>query len=113
MALADHNSVRGVAEAIHYGNQYDIEVIPAIEMDCTFSDHNLHLLGYGISVTDPRLNQIERAVKVQERSASSSIIENVKSLGIFFNVDHVMRLAVEGVVTGEMIAEVALADQRN
>lgn len=82
-------------------------------MDCTFSDHNLHLLGYGISVTDPRLNQIERAVKVQERSASSSIIENVKSLSIFFNVDHVMRLAVEGVVTGEMIAEVALADQRN
>lgn len=31
VALADHNSVRGVAEAIHYGNQYDIEVIPAVD----------------------------------------------------------------------------------
>ena len=113
VALADHNSVKGVSEAIRYGNQYDIEVIPAIEMDCTFKGCNLHLLGYGISVPNPRLNNIERAVKNQERSASSVMIEKVKALGIFFNVENVMKLAVEGVVTGEMIAEVALGDQRN
>ena len=113
VALADHNSVRGVSEAIRYGNQYDIEVIPAIEMDCTFKGCNLHLLGYGISVPNPRLNNIERAVKNQERRASSIIIEKVKALGIFFDVENVMNLAVEGVVTGEMIAEVTLDDQRN
>jgi predicted metal-dependent phosphoesterase TrpH len=113
VALADHNSVKGVSDAIRYGNQYHIEVIPAIEMDCTFKGYNLHLLGYGISVPNPRLNNIERAVKNQERSASSVMIEKVKALGIFFNVENVIKLAVEGVVTGEMIAEVALDDQRN
>jgi predicted metal-dependent phosphoesterase TrpH len=113
VALTDHNSVRGVAEAIRYGNQYGIEVIPAIEMDCTFSGHNLHLLGYGISIPNPRLLDIERDVKKLERSASSVMIEKVTTLGIFFNVGNVMKLAVEGVVTGEMIAEVALDDQRN
>ena len=113
VAVADHNSVRGVSEAIRYGNQYDIEVIPAIEMDCTFKSYNLHLLGYGISIPNPRLNDIEEAVKKQERSASSVMIEKMKSLGIFFNVENIMRLAVDGIVTGEMIAEVALADERN
>jgi predicted metal-dependent phosphoesterase TrpH len=36
VALTDHNSVRGVSEAILYGNQYDIEVI-SYQVECRFS----------------------------------------------------------------------------
>ena len=35
-ALADHNSVRGVEEAKLYADQWGIQLIPAIELDCTF-----------------------------------------------------------------------------
>lgn len=37
----------------------------------------------------------------------------VKDLGIYFEKEKVLALAIEGVVTGEMIAEVALKDKRN
>ena len=71
VALADHNSVRGIAEAQRSANELGLEFIRAIELDCQFEGVNLHLLGYGI---DPALSKFEK---------------------------------------NEMIAEAALADQRN
>lgn len=50
MALADHNSVRGVKEALEYGKEKNIKVISAVELDCTHGEHNLHILGYNIDV---------------------------------------------------------------
>lgn len=37
----------------------------------------------------------------------------MQNLGIHFEIEKVLDLAIEGVVTGEMIAEVALEDKRN
>ena len=50
MALADHNSVRGVKEALEYGKEKNIKVISAVELDCTHGEYNLHILGYNIDV---------------------------------------------------------------
>lgn len=48
-ALADHNSVRGIKDASLQADELGIQLIPAIELDCTFRDVDLHLLGYGIN----------------------------------------------------------------
>ena len=40
-------------------------------------------------------------------------MELVKNMGIAFDYDEVMSLSRNGAVTGEMIAEVALNDDRN
>ena len=42
-ALADHNSVRGIEEAKLYADQFGIQLIPAIELDCTFRGVDLHI----------------------------------------------------------------------
>ncbi len=113
VALADHNSVRGVEEAVAIGQSLGMEVISGVELDCTFMGYNLHVLGYGINVPNPQINTIETSVADQDRKASSIIMERVKEQGIYFEDDEVMALSIEGVVTGEMIAEVAMADHRN
>ncbi|WP_253200600.1 PHP domain-containing protein [Clostridium sp. CF012] len=113
VALADHNSVRGVMEAKLYADQFGLQLIPAIELDCRFRGVDLHVLGYGIDVTYEAFEKIEQSVYDQERLASRKRMVIVKQMGIAFDNNEVMKLSRNGVVTGEMIAEVALKDDAN
>ncbi|HCD45435.1 MAG TPA: phosphatase [Lachnoclostridium sp.] len=113
VALADHNSVRGIAKAQKSANELGIEFICAIELDCQFEGVNLHLLGYGIDPTLPEFEKNEKDILKKEQDASSKLINLVLDLGIHFDIEKVLDFAIEGVVTGEMIAEAALEDKRN
>lgn len=113
VALADHNSVRGIGDAQKSADELGIEFIRAIELDCQFEGVNLHLLGYGIDPTVPEFKKNEMDILKKEQDASSKLIHLVQDLGIYLEIEEVLDLAIEGVVTGEMIAEVALEDKRN
>lgn len=113
VALADHNSVRGIAEALESASRLGIEFISAIELDCQFEGVNLHLLGYGIDPTFAEFERNEKDILKKEQEASSKRMQLVQDLGFKFETEKVLALAIEGVVTGEMIAEVALNDKRN
>jgi predicted metal-dependent phosphoesterase TrpH len=48
IALADHDNVDGVPEAMAAGQKLGVEVIPAVELSVVWQDYqDLHLLGYG------------------------------------------------------------------
>ena len=111
-AIADHNAVRGVAEALHAADGTPLMIIPAIEMDCVLDGVNLHLLGYGIDYHAPVFDQIEEEVHQQEQEASALLMRLVRQLGIDFNDGVIAELAYDGVVTGEMICEAALIFDR-
>jgi len=113
VALADHNSVRGIGDAQKSANELGIEFIRAIELDCQFEGVNLHLLGYGIDPTVSEFEKNEMDILKKEQDASSKLIHLAQDLGIHFEIERVLDFAIEGVVTGEMIAEVALEDIRN
>ncbi|WP_353096018.1 hypothetical protein [Tissierella praeacuta] len=49
----------------------------------------------------------------KEQDASSKRIHLVQDLGIHFEIEKVLDFSIEGVVTGEMIAEIAIEDKRN
>lgn len=112
-ALADHNSVRGIKEAKLYATEFGIQLIPAIELDCTFRGIDLHVLGYGIDPNYADFKKVEQSVEDQEIKTSKKRMELVENMGIAFNYDEVMKLSRNGAITGEMIAEVALKDDNN
>lgn len=113
VALTDHNSVRGVEEAMFYAKQFHIQCIPAIELDCTFKGVDLHVLGYGIDTHCEEFGKIELDILKQEQNTSMKRMELIKELGIKFDYDKLMTMAIDNVITGEMIAEVAIKDERN
>lgn len=55
MALADHDNIEGVPEAMAEGERLGVEVIPAVELSAQ-SDTELHILGYFIDIKNKRLN---------------------------------------------------------
>lgn len=46
IAISDHNSVDGVAEAHEAGKKYGVSVIPAVELSTRFNNESIHILGY-------------------------------------------------------------------
>jgi 3',5'-nucleoside bisphosphate phosphatase len=59
MALTDHDTVSGVAEALRAGERHGVRVIPAVEISAIDSGaeepRELHILGYGIDHAGPQL----------------------------------------------------------
>ncbi|MCS4480968.1 hypothetical protein JQ038_05540 [Clostridium botulinum] len=71
-SITDHNCIRAIEEAKEYCTGKDIEMISAIELDCTIDKTNLHVLGYGIDYHNPIFHEIEEFITLQERVASKN-----------------------------------------
>ncbi len=46
VAITDHDSVEGIAEAVEAGRRHDIEVVPGVEIPLQFEQVTLDMLGY-------------------------------------------------------------------
>jgi predicted metal-dependent phosphoesterase TrpH len=59
LALSDHDTVSGVAEAVRAGERYGVHVVPAVEISAIDADaatpRELHILGYDIDYAGKQL----------------------------------------------------------
>ena len=112
MAIADHNSVAAIDEALKEAKEKGIIYIPAIEIDCTYQGINLHVVGYGIDYTNKIFNQLGQNILKQELTCSAKKLELTNALGFELTKDQLDNLSSNGVYTGEMFGEVLLNDSR-
>mgnify|MGYP002800014212 CR=1 FL=1 len=113
MAVADHNSCKAVQGEMAEAKKRGISCISAIELDCCYENVDLHVLGYGIDVTDSRFAELEENLADEERASSAPRLQMMRERGLVIDEKKAYDLAHYGYVTGEVIAEVALADPRN
>jgi len=82
IAITDHDSTEGVAEAIEATNAYsNLTVIPGIELGTENEDSELHLLGYFIDIEHPELQKtLEqfRSGRVDTARAMVKKLEEIK-----------------------------------
>ena len=113
MAIADHNSVRGVREACEEAAERGILCIPAIEIDTVFESVNIHVLGYGIDAKSEDFGKIEENITRQSKDASWKMLQETRKLGFSIATEELESLEnnvnFRGRWTGEMFAEVLLA----
>src|SRR6056297_608408 len=78
IAIADHDNVDGVSEALTAGRRAGIEVVPAVELSIVWGDRqDLHLLGYEIDPLDPALGRELRDFRDFRADRSRRILEKV------------------------------------
>lgn len=112
ISLSDHNSTQGVQYALKEAQKYNIHLIPAIEIDCTYNGINLHVLGYGINYKHDDFKDIENHIIEQELQCSLKKIELTNQLGFDIQQSQLDKLSKNGVYIGEMFGEVLLNDPR-
>ena len=81
VAIADHDSVAGVAEGVAAGTNCGIEVIPAVELSVQFrSWQDVHLLGYGMEWSDTVFLQKLNGFRGRREHRNIEILERVNEM---------------------------------
>lgn len=80
IAIADHDSVAGIAEAFLVGQSSGIEVLSAVELSTQFEEwHDVHLLGYGIDYHDESLLHNLNGFRWRREERNDEILELVNA----------------------------------
>lgn len=111
VAIADHNNIDAYEDVRVYANEKNIHLIPAVEIDCYYKNHPLHLLIYGLDRSNSNLKALCDRQFQLEIEASNERINRINELGFDLSVDDFKHLETP-VITPEDIAEVLLTDER-
>lgn len=105
MAVTDHDSVEGIAEAREASSDLAIEVIPGIEISANLDGHDIHVLGYMLDTNDPALQQALRQIREDRLTQGYAMVERLGALGYSIEWDRVMAIADGGSVGRPHIAK--------
>ena len=111
LAVTDHDSVLGVADAQARGAEIGVHVLPAVEFSTSRDRENdfrdFDIIGYGIDPTNPTLLATLNRLKDSRIEQKSRQVERLQSYGLRVPLDEVLALA-EGVPGRPHIAQIAL-----
>jgi 3',5'-nucleoside bisphosphate phosphatase len=82
VAITDHDTVAGVAEAMEAGLQYGIRVVPGVEISTSADGKDIHILGYGFQQDDPILLQRLESLREVRNRRNEEMIARLNGLGI-------------------------------
>ena len=78
IALADHDAVDGIDEALTAGTACGLEVLPALEFSVTFgSFSDVHILGYLLDHRDPGLGETLKEFRAKRETRSEAIVDKI------------------------------------
>ena len=98
IALTDHDSTAGIAEARKAGSKVGVDVITGIEMSTAFTRGELHMLGYLIDPENSTLrDQLQQFRDSRERRAET-IVERLQAAGIPITLERVLASAAGGAI---------------
>ena len=87
IALTDHDTADGLAEALAAGKQHDLPVIPGIEFTSSFDGTEVHLLGYGFDPASPALTDA-LAFSVQFRARRNrQVVQMLQNAGFAITLE--------------------------
>lgn len=96
LALTDHDSFFGVAEAIEEGKKCGVTIVPGIEISTSLEGHSIHVLGYFTNNEDPLWQERVASVINARDHRNVAMIAKLNELGINISLEE-----VEAIVSGE------------
>ncbi len=114
IAITDHDTVEGVAEAMRAGKELGVEVVPGIELSCYYQGREVHVLGYFIDIASASLAETIRAVTENRKARNHIIAERMAADGLPVSIDELKRRFPHTVIGrphfAEVLVEHGLAD---
>jgi predicted metal-dependent phosphoesterase TrpH len=109
LALSDHDTLAGVAEAIAEGERVGVRVIASIELNTESRWGDVHVLGYFLDPSDRALEDRLRWLRENRGRRIELMVENLNRLGYPLSLDRVMAIASGGALGRPHLAQ-ALAE---
>jgi predicted metal-dependent phosphoesterase TrpH len=108
IAVTDHDTTAGTAEALAAGREFGIEVIPGVEISAEFEEGACHVLGYFVDPDDVPLGEILLEARTGRDTRNVEILHRLAVLGLPVTMADVTGETEGGVVTRAHFARALL-----
>lgn len=108
IALADHDSVGGVEEALAAAAAAGLEVIPAVELSTLYRGGEVHILGYFVDWRDKELLEALDRILAAREGRARGMVERLQKMGVDVGWDEVRQKAGSAFVGRPHVAKVLL-----
>jgi predicted metal-dependent phosphoesterase TrpH len=105
IAITDHDSTEGVAEALAAGKTCQVEVIPGVEINTDVPGSEVHVLGYFVDHTDPTLRSELARLRDGRIGRARRMAEKLTEMGAAVNFQRILEIAGEGSVGRPHVAQ--------
>jgi predicted metal-dependent phosphoesterase TrpH len=95
-ALADHDTLAGVAEAVIAGERLGVRVIPSTELNTESEWGHVHILGYFLDPADTALEERLRWLRENRGRRIELMVEKLNALGYPITLARVLEIAQGG-----------------
>lgn len=104
IAISDHDTVAGIAEATAAGKRLGIEVVPAVEINTDIGAVEVHVLGYFIDWKSEKFEHQLLKLRNGRLERGKKIVEKLRALGIPITMDQVLAIAGSGSICRPHVA---------
>jgi hypothetical protein len=108
LALADHDTLAGIAEAVAAGRDLGVRIIPASELNTESEWGDAHILGYFIDPADAALEERLRWLRENRGRRIEVMVEKLNQLGYAVDLVRVLEIAQGGALGRPHLAQALL-----
>ena len=107
IALTDHDTMDGVAEAVAAADAFGIRVVPGVELSATDDQREVHLLGLHIQ-RQGAIEESLRAFREWRHARAIQIVEKLNALGVPIAFEDVLARAGDAAIGRPHLARVLI-----
>jgi predicted metal-dependent phosphoesterase TrpH len=110
VAITDHDTVAGIAEALEAGKLYDIIVVPGVEISTVSQGIDIHVLGYWIDYENELLLEHLSELRRVRDQRNEMMLERLNRLGLAITMEDVLASLKASKKADETIGRPHIAD---
>lgn len=108
LAITDHDTTDGLAEALEATQALPLELIPGIELSTEFQGRETHMLGYFIDPADSQFQARLERLRETRLDRIQHILERLRTLNVEISLAEVEQVAGIGTIGRPHIAQVLI-----
>ncbi len=106
LSITDHDTTRGVEEALDEGRAVGLRVIPGVEVTAYVGDLEIHILGHFVDPSDATFTAFLERSQAARIERLRNMIARLGELGIHVDLEEVFTVGAEGSVGRPHLAQV-------
>jgi len=105
VALTDHDTTDGLAEALATGSVVGMEVVPGVEFSAEFDGRSVHVLCYWMDPVDAALQLELRRLREDRFRRGELMVDKLRDLGLPVEFERVRAIAGDATIVRPHIAQ--------
>jgi len=106
LAVTDHDSTGGLADAMDEARAHPLEIVPGLEINCDVDGAEIHVLGYFMDYQAPWFQAFLAEQRVERVARVHRIAERLAELGMPIDAEEVFAIVKEGSAGRPHVAQV-------